>query len=176
MTSQPSRNRSRWALDFTTGSRGSRTTTQSDLPTPPGYSTNSSSVAAAESNRQNESDAANLRNKRSWDLALGPIKQVPQNLFVMYMSGNTLSIFPIMMVIMMAVRPFKTLFSVNATFKNLDADGSSHLGQKAVFILGNLVNVGLAMYKCHSMGMLPTYASDWLAFADPVERVEWAYV
>ena len=69
-----------------------------------GHSTNSSSVAAAESNRQNEADAANLRNKRSWDLALGPIKQVPQNLFVMYMSGNTLSIFPIMMVIMMAVR------------------------------------------------------------------------
>ena len=58
----------------------------------------------------------------------------------------------------MLFRPFKTLFSVNATFKNLDADGSSHLGQKAVFILGNLVNVGLAMYKCHSMGMLPTYA------------------
>ena len=35
--------------------------------------------------------------------------------------GNTISIFPIMMVIMMAVRPLKTLFSVNATFKTLDA-------------------------------------------------------
>lgn len=79
------------------------------------------------------------------------------------------------MVIMMAVRPFKTLFSVNATFKTLDADGSSNIGQKIVFVLGNLVNVALAMYKCHSMGMLPTYASDWLAFADPVERAEWAY-
>ena len=99
------------------------------------------------------------------------------NLFIMYMSGSQLSIFPIMMVIMMAVRPLKTLFSVNATFKNLDsADGSGgNLFHKAVFVMGNLVNVALAMYKCHSMGMLPTYASDWLAFADPVERVEWAY-
>jgi hypothetical protein len=45
-----------------------------------------------------------------------------------------------MMVVMMAVRPFKTLFSVNATFKTLDAaDGSSsNLGQKIVFVLGNL--------------------------------------
>merc|ERR1712126_586146 len=97
-------------------------------------------------------------------------KQAPMNLFIMYMSGNTISIFPIMMVIMMAVRPFKTLFSVNATFRALDADGSSNLGQK--FVLGNLVNVALAMYKCHSMGLLPTHASDWLAFADPLERAE----
>ena len=53
--------------------------------------------------------------------------------------------------------------------------GGHNLFHKAVFVMGNLVNVALAMYKCHSMGMLPTYASDWLAFADPVERVEWAY-
>ena len=171
MTSQPSRNRSRWGLDFNRLGRGG-----SELPAPPGYSSNSTSVLNAETNRQNEAGAANLRAKRSWDLALGPIKQAPMNLFIMYMSGNTISIFPIMMVIMMAVRPLKTLFSVNATFKNLDsADGSGNLGQKVVFVLGNLVNVVLALYKCHSMGMLPTYTSDWLAFADPVERAEWAY-
>jgi hypothetical protein len=54
--------------------------------------------------------------------------------------------------------------------------GASTIGQKIIFVIGNLVNLGLAMYKCHSMGLLPTHASDWLAFADPVERVEWAYV
>ena len=46
------------------------------------------------------------------------------------------------------------------------------LGQKLVFILGNLANVALAMYKCHTMGLLPTHASDWLAFADPLQRAE----
>jgi len=175
MTSQPSRNRSRWGLDFSSGrSRGGG---GPDLPAPPGYSSNSTSVLNAESSRQNEAGAANLKAKRLWDLALGPIKQAPMNLFIMYMSGSQLSMFPIMMVVMMAVRPLKTLFSVNATFKNLDsADGSGgNLFHKAVFVMGNLVNVALAMYKCHSMGMLPTYASDWLAFADPLERVEWAY-
>jgi len=173
MTSQPSRNRSRWGLDFSR-SRGGAT---DSLPAPPGYSSNSASVINAESSRQNEAGAANLKAKRLWDLALGPIKQAPMNLFIMYMSGNTISIFPIMMVIMMAIRPLKTLFSVNATFKNLDTSeaGGHNLFHKAVFVMGNLVNVALAMYKCHSMGMLPTYASDWLAFADPVERVEWAY-
>ena len=46
------------------------------------------------------------------------------------------------------------------------------LGQKLVFILGNLANVALAMYKCHTMGLLPTHSSDWLAFADPLQRAE----
>ena len=99
------------------------------------------------------------------------------NLFIMYMSGNTISIFPIMMVIMMAVRPVKTLFSINSTFKAIDAnDGSiANIGQKLVYILGNLINIAMAMYKCHSMGLLPTHSSDWLAFADPVLRAEWTY-
>jgi len=175
MMSQPSRHRSRWGLDFASKTRGSASSwgSGSDLPAPPGYSSSSTTVAA-EATRPTD---PTLKAKKSWDLALGPIKQAPMNLFIMYMSGNTISIFPIMMVIMMAVRPFKTLFSVNATFKSLDAaDGSNNnLGQKMVYVLGNLINVALAMYKCHSMGMLPTYASDWLAFADPVERAEWAY-
>ena len=38
--------------------------------------------------------------------------------------------------------------------------------------LGNLANVAMAMYKCHTMGLLPTHASDWLAFADPLQRAE----
>ena len=167
MAAQPTRHRSRWSLDF-----GTKTRNTDQLSSPPGYS--ASNIALhAEANRQSD---PSLRAKRSWDLALGPIKQAPMNLFIMYMSGSTISIFPIMMVIMMAVRPAKTLFSVNAMFRALDAaDGSSNIGQKFVFVLGNLVNVALAVYKCHSMGLLPTHTSDWLAFADPVERVEWAY-
>ena len=73
-----------------------------------------------------------MKIKRSWDLALGPFKQVPMNLFIMYMSGNTISIFPIMMVIMMIVRPVKTLFSVKQTFKSLDvgAAGTNTIGER----------------------------------------------
>ena len=159
----------KWSLDFT--SRGNK-----ELPNPPGFSTSSANLHA----EATRSADPNLRAKRSWDLALGPIKQVPMNLFMMYMSGNTISIFPIMMVVMMGIRPVKTLFSVNATFKQLDQQmgggwGSS-IGQKIVFVLGNLALVSLALFKCHSMGLLPTHVSDWLAFADPIVRAEWAYV
>ena len=47
--------------------------------------------------------------------------------------------------------------------------------QKLIYILGNLVNVGVALYKCHSMGLLPTHASDWLAFQEPAVQVEYSY-
>jgi len=160
--------RARWQLDFT-----SRAAHSPELVSPPGYSSSASNVTREDISREAD---PNLRIKRSWDLALGPFKQVPMNLFIMWMSGNTISIFPIMMVFMMMFRPFKTLFSVSQAFKGFETSGGgggvTFLGQKMVFVLGNLANVALAMYKCHSMGLLPTHVSDWLAFADPLERAE----
>ncbi|CAH8571598.1 unnamed protein product [Schistosoma turkestanicum] len=34
--------------------------------------------------------------------------------------------------------------------------------------------LALAMYKCHTMGLLPTYASDWLSFIEPRQAAEWS--
>lgn len=94
------------------------------------------------------------------------------NILIMYMSGNSISIFPIMMVGMMLIRPIKAIFSTQATFKVIE--GTHAAGQKIVFFLGNMANMGLALYKCHSMGLLPTHASDWLAFVEPQSRLEYS--
>lgn len=143
--------------------------------------------------------------KKSWDLALGPLKQVPMNLFIMYMAGSSISIFPIMMVGMLIIRPVKALFTLqqskyfNSTkinkiycnilqytkiYCNLTChfpcsafkviEGTHAFGQKFVYFLGQLVNIALALYKCQSMGLLPTHASDWLAFVEPQTRVEYS--
>eukprot|EP00088_Acartia_fossae_P037713 TRINITY_DN3893_c0_g1_i4.p1 TRINITY_DN3893_c0_g1~~TRINITY_DN3893_c0_g1_i4.p1 ORF type:complete len:191 (-),score=61.86 TRINITY_DN3893_c0_g1_i4:1151-1690(-) len=161
--------KSPWQLDFSRSGGGG-----SDFPSPPGYTAGQ----AADSHESNRQTDPNLRIKRSWDVALGPLKQVPMNLFIMYMSGNTISIFPIMMVIMLMVRPVKTMFSVKQTFKQFESGSggiaTNIIGQKFVFVLGNLANLALAMYKCHGMGLLPTHASDWLGFADPIQRAEFS--
>ena len=170
----PTRHRSRWALDFNTPTSGSRG--GGDVAAaPPGYSSANQRVMHPDAGRAGDNNAI-LRMKRSWDTALAPIKQASMNLLIMYMSGNTIFTFPIIMA--MAVRPFKSLLSMATTFKQLDTDTGaiSALGQKIVFVLGNMANVALAVYKFNSMGLLPTYVSDWLAFADPISRVEWAYV
>jgi len=135
----------------------------------PGYEP---SVGQVHTQASRENDTTHLLNKRSWEVALAPIKQVPMNLFIMYMAGNSISIFPIMMVGMLIVRPIKAMFSVKSAFKVLE--GGYAIQQKIIYIFGNLVVLALALYKCHSMGLLPSHSSDWLAFVDPPSRKEYS--
>ncbi len=75
MTTQPSRHRAKWSVDFSTKVRNNA----ADLPSPLGYSMSVANIHA-ESTRQTD---PGLKAKRSWDMALGPIKQAPMNLFIM---------------------------------------------------------------------------------------------
>ena len=103
--------KARWQLDFSSKSGQS-----AELPSPPGYSAGGNALVHAEGSREAD---PNLKIKRSWDLALGPFKQVPMNLFIMYMSGNSISIFPIMMVVMMMVRYGGYSNTISLLFHNL---------------------------------------------------------
>ncbi|XP_076271093.1 ER membrane protein complex subunit 4 [Rhynchophorus ferrugineus] len=138
------------------------------LPSPPAYSTSTVSNASEVSKNTNVS---RLITKKSWDLALAPLKQVPMNLFISYMAGNSISIFPIMMVGMLLMRPIQAIWATKSTFKMMET--SSAILQMLVYVFGHLVNMALALYKCHSMGLLPTHASDWLAFVEPPIRQEY---
>ncbi|BFF98765.1 ER membrane protein complex subunit 4 [Drosophila madeirensis] len=158
MSAKQNSKKFKWALDF----NGSK---NAEIPSPLGYNP-SALVNQTEVVRDQR-----LVIKKSWDLALGPLKNIPMNLFIMYMSGNSISIFPIMMVGMMLVRPIKAMFTTQVTSKM--AEGAQGTGQRIVYFLGNLANVALALYKCHSMGLLPTHASDWLAFVQPQTRLEY---
>ncbi|MFH4974150.1 hypothetical protein AB6A40_000859 [Gnathostoma spinigerum] len=162
----------KWKLDMSTG--GSR---RLDMAiNPPGFSQNVSVSQQVEQANRNE-HTQHLMSKRAWDMALQPMKSLPMNMFMMYMSGNTISIFPIMMIAMMAWTPVKALMSVNAKFKPLqDEHTGSLLLHKIVFVLGNMAAVAMALYKLHGMGLLPNHASDWLDFQKPPERLQYALV
>lgn len=156
--------RHKWCFAFSTRSKLEK---QLELPSPPGYS---SSLGQVHAEASRETDA-NLIVKKSWDIALAPLKQVPMNLFIMYMAGNSISIFPIMMIGMLFVRLVKALLTIQSTFKIIE--GGQAVLQKLVYLFGNLVCLALALYKCSSMGLLPTYASDWLDFVQPQQRMEY---
>ncbi|VEN64570.1 unnamed protein product [Callosobruchus maculatus] len=164
MANKPQNLRTKWSLD---NIRVNRVSTEA-LASPPGYSLSSVSSGAEVSKK---TDVSRLINKKSWDIALAPLKQVPMNLFIMYMAGNSISIFPIMMVGMLFMKPLQAIWSAKTTFKMMET--SNAILQMIVYILGNFVNIGLALYKCHSMGLLPTHASDWLAFVEPPTRLEY---
>lgn len=166
VTSGRSNNRKwKWALDFSSRNRQDKNV---DLASPPGYNPSVGQVYT-ESSKENDSNMLII--KKSWDLALGPLKQLPMNVFLMYMAGNSISIFPIMMVGMLIIRPVKALFTMQTTFKMIE--GSHAAGQKFVYFIGNIINVALALYKCQSMGLLPSHSSDWLSFVEPQLRMEY---
>uniref|UniRef100_A0A0N5AA14 ER membrane protein complex subunit 4 n=1 Tax=Syphacia muris TaxID=451379 RepID=A0A0N5AA14_9BILA len=143
---------------------------------PPGFNQTSRSTEQNEFSESSD-QAQHLMTKRAWDMALQPIKSLPMNLFMMYMSGNTITIFPLMMIAMMAWRPIQALMSVNAAFKPLQAEQTGNLLlQKAVFVLGNMIGIVLALYKLHGMGILPNHASDWLDFQQPPTRLQYSLV
>jgi len=156
-------------LDYTSKHKdGSKQVASPDsLPDPPGYSNSTFPESTSHDSKPD------LIEKKSWDIALGPIKQLPMNLFIMWMAGSSISIFPIMMIGMMFIRPIQALLSIQQTFKMIE--GKNALIQRFVYTVGNLAGVGLAVYKCQVMGLLPTHASDWLAFVEPQQRMEWGY-
>ena len=53
-------------------------------------------------------------------------------------------------------------------------EGNQAIFQKFVYLLGNVACIALALYKCKSMGLLPTHASDWLDFVEPPQRIEFS--
>ncbi len=128
------------------------------------------------------------------------------NAFMLWMSGNSIQIFSILITVMLFWNSLKAILAVHATFERFapvsggsaggaasegeeggptattttnDSKGTSFLAglldlpsdplvlQKLAYMGMQLVLVALGMWKCHSMGLLPTSASDWLAFEQP---------
>ena len=159
--------KSKWSIDFTTPPKSINFKSSKPKENPVGYSDQKINTVVG-----TQSSDSKLISKRSWNIALAPIKQLPMNLFIMYMSGSSISIFPIMIIGMMVFRPIKAMMAYKSSFKMLDADSQAIL-QKIVWVFGNCLGIAVALYKCHSMGLLPTAPSDWLAFKEHRTREEY---
>lgn len=117
-----------------------------------------------------------LKLKKAWEVALAPVKQLPMTAFMMYMSGNTMQIFSIMMVVMAFKTPIMGLLAINQAFGKFESDGikSQLVMVKGVYILMQILALCLGIWKVDRMGLLPTTRSDWLAWEaarDPLEVV-----
>ena len=65
--------------------------------------------------------------KRAWDFAISPVKSLPMQAFMLYMSGGGVQIFSMGIVAMLLLSPFKNLSSMNT--------GSSMLAHQSFMIL-----------------------------------------
>nr|POE87850.1 er membrane protein complex subunit 4 [Quercus suber] len=155
----------RWVRDLT--SVPPTRPRNSTLGEPPGFtsttalqpSKKSSSKAPVSIPRKQPSpeEMDTLKLKKAWELALAPAKQLPMNAIGMYMSGNSLQIFSIMMVFMLFKGPITAVFNIQGTFQRLETD--SNKGQmvivKLAFVACNVLALALGIWKVNGMGLLP---------------------
>lgn len=95
----------KWAVELNSPPPA-RAKNASTIPDPPGYVSSktgtgkkSDKLTTRKPPTQEETDTLKL--KKSWEIALGPAKQLPMQAIMGYMSGNSLQIFSIMMVMML---------------------------------------------------------------------------
>lgn len=99
-------------------------------------------------------------------IALSPGKQLGMNAFMLWMSGRNLNIFSISTTSMAIMNPIKGILSVSSAFRSCeDPEGKVDLtSSKALFVLLNLLWLGVGMYKMASMKLLPLTSADWESY------------
>ncbi|KAL4911798.1 hypothetical protein BDW62DRAFT_42356 [Aspergillus aurantiobrunneus] len=176
--------RPKWAVDLHSPMpRPSGST--SSIPDPPGFSRKTGGKGRSEKSTaplapSKPAETDTLKLKKAWEIALAPSKQIPMNAIMMYMSGNSLQIFSIMMVFMLFKGPIQGLINTNNVFAKFDSEKlrGKLLGVKVVYVLMQFVLLALGVWKVNAMGLLPTTRSDWLAWESerqPLERVYFAF-
>ncbi|KAJ3274653.1 hypothetical protein HDV01_002495 [Terramyces sp. JEL0728] len=169
-----------WNLDISSIDKSAKCKTN-----PPAFSLKHKSESK-EHKEVEQVDIDYLKIKKAWEMAISPSKTIPMNAFMLYMSGNAIQIFSIMVTVMLLWNSFNAIISCIVQFEQFqkvpvlgidvfDAGGSTfetirRLKESKitlpiiVFAILNLANFGLGVWKCGSMGLLPTTSSDWLAF------------
>jgi hypothetical protein len=98
-----------------------------------------------------------LKLKKAWEVAIAPVKGLPMTAIMMYMSGNSLQIFSIMMVWMAFKNPIMGIMSTNQAFERFQSESLKVeiLRIKFVYILTQLLALAVGVWKVNSMGLLP---------------------
>lgn len=154
------------------------------IPDPPGYPSQSATLSKKQAAKEPKAqprkqpspeEMDTLKLKKAWEVALAPVKSLPMTFFMMYMSGNSLQIFSIMMVYMAFKNPIMGLVGTNQAFERFESDTNKGkiLQVKLAYIVMQLIALGVGIWKVNGMGLLPTTRSDWLAWEaqrDPLEH------
>ena len=97
-------------------------------------------------------------------------------LFIMWMTGNSLSIYTIMFTVSFATKPFSSILTVNKSFKMFKHKDLNLMLPKIAYIAANMVIVAMAAYKFSNLGIIPVQPSDWAGLLSPRTPIESNFV
>ncbi|KAI8141197.1 hypothetical protein BJV82DRAFT_619661 [Fennellomyces sp. T-0311] len=165
-----------WSIDYASinGKRG-----KSPIANPVGFEhgalqNTKASKSAKPTAQETQNDTA-LKIRRAWDVAWSPAKSIPMNAFMLYMTGNGVQIFSVMITAMLFFQPAKAIMSIQQTFSRFDSKEAAAelMVPKLVFLGLHILTMLLGVYKVNAMGLLPTTTSDWLAFLPHKQVLEY---
>lgn len=149
-----------------------------DIPSPPGFEQVSSNVKKTEKTeikKPSQKELDILKVKKAWEVATAPAKNIPMNLIMSYMTGNSLQVIPIMMTLMLLWNPLKSVITeTNASFASFSTNTNKlqiYL-PKLVFVLCHLANMLIGLWKLNKMGLIPNKEADWLSWQVAGEFIE----
>ena len=102
------------------------------------------------------------KKRNAMALAYSPAKSLLTTAFMLWMSGATIQIFSMMTTGMALINPIKAIMSMDQVFGKFD--GIDLKLAKLIFVALQLLAVGIALYNCQRMGLLPITSADWLSF------------
>ncbi|WWC94189.1 hypothetical protein V866_001029 [Kwoniella sp. B9012] len=142
-----------------------------------------------------------LKLRRAWDLALAPAKSLPMQAIMLYFSGSGVQIFSLGMIFMLLTGPITAVFNIFRAFESLrptptpTSTPSSRKSNEPLststskepsygpLILPMIAYVAcqglvlaLGLWKCSTMGILPTGSGDWLHFETRLDPPEWSSI
>eukprot|EP00607_Mallomonas_marina_P007710 CAMPEP_0182416822 /NCGR_PEP_ID=MMETSP1167-20130531/1193_1 /TAXON_ID=2988 /ORGANISM="Mallomonas Sp, Strain CCMP3275" /LENGTH=175 /DNA_ID=CAMNT_0024589921 /DNA_START=130 /DNA_END=657 /DNA_ORIENTATION=+ len=169
---RPSRRKWNFDLKLTQ----SELSSQNNIRGPPGFDPN------FDANHEELSSAVALekevaaKNKQVMGLAYSPGKNLMMTGFMLWMSGSSIQIFSIMMTGMALFNPIMAISSLQHTFSKFEGEGVHLTIPKLIYLSFQGLAIGLALYKCSTMGLLPVTSSDWTKLLPPQEYIEKAGV
>lgn len=93
---------------------------------------------------------------------------------MLWMSGSSIQIFSLMMTGMALFNPINSIATVNKTFARYEGEGVDLKMPKLIFISLQILALGIALYKCSTMGLLPLTSADWTHYIPPYSYLEHA--
>ncbi|EMR71734.1 putative transmembrane protein [Eutypa lata UCREL1] len=158
---------------------------KSSIADPPGFPSHSTGLTKKQASKEAKTqprkqptpeEMDTLKLKKAWEVALAPVKSLPMTAIMMYMSGNSLQIFSIMMVLMAFKNPIMGIISTNQAFEKFESNGNrgQMLQAKLAYVAMQLLALAVGVWKVNAMGLLPTTRSDWLAWETHREPLEHA--
>lgn len=145
-----------------------------DIVAPAGFDIdNSKSKKVTTIKKPAQSELDELKVKKAWEIATSPAKNIPMNLIMSYMTGSSMQIIPITMALMLLWNPLRSIFTeTGSAFNGLlnERNSDKLVLPKMVFVICQLLNMAIGLWKLNQMGLIPNREADWISWK-PVAQI-----